>query len=452
MRFELSFPELTVKKILNLHASDKLNLNPGFQRDSVWEDKNKALLIDSILQNVPLPSILLWHEKRGHKDIYHVVDGKQRIETLIAFTKSKKAFSYDPSVVKKHNRNKDWHDIYEDIDDKVVSYKGISRNAKYLKRQFNNFPILAAVIRNANSLEDIRELFVRVNSTGMKLLPAEIRHARFLNSNLLLEAERISNLKSIKGFFIENNVFTKSHFKRMKVVEFITELMLSIKSKDVLDKKASIDAMMDSDLTDTHVKTLGKEVVSIIQYISTYISGKEYRLKTTRFRNTADLYALTFCLWKMKETSALVINDYTRSDVAFSILVDLDIQIKKHTLAHKEGTRLRALPDVARRYKKTVVSSTDSGANRRERVSIIYDLLNPVFIKKDADRLFSRDLKELLWYSTDRICTLCDPPQKIERFEDLEIDHRFAHARGGKTNSANAQIAHSKCNKAKGKG
>lgn len=449
MRFTLTFPDLTVKKILNLHASGKLNLNPGFQRASVWEDKDKALLIDSIFQNVPLPSILLWHEKKGNKNIYHVVDGKQRIETLIAFTKSNKAFSYDCSVVKKHHGNKDWGDIYEDIDDKVVSYKGICQSAKDLRRQFNKFPILAVQIENANSLEDIRELFVRVNSTGMKLHPSEIRHARFLNSMLLLEAERISTLPSIKGFFIDNKVFTKRHFNRMKVVEFITELMLSIKSNDVLDKKASIDSMMDSKLTDTQVKTLSKQVISIIDYISTYFSGKECRLKTTRFKNTADLYALAFCLWKMNYTSGLIIKDHSRSYVAYTILVDLDNQIKRYSVAYKEGKVLRALPDVERRYKKTIVSSTDSGLNRRERVSIIDDLLRPVFIKKDADRVFSRDLKELLWHSTDRICTLCR--EKILKYEDLEIDHRFAHARGGETNSANAQIAHSKCNKSKGK-
>ena len=64
----------------------------------------------------------------------------------------------------------------------------------------------------------------------------------------------------------------------------------------------------------------------------------------------------------------------------------------------------------------------------------------------------SRDLKELLWHSTNRICTWERCRKKIEKFEDLEIDHRFAHARGGKTKSANAQIIHSKCNKKKGKG
>ena len=139
MRFTLDFPLFNVNKILKLNASGCLNLSPGFQRDSVWEDKNRALLIDSVLQNVPLPSILLWHEKKGHKNIYHVVDGKQRIETLIAFTKRQTPFSYDSAEVIKHHGNKEWAEAYEGTGHEEISYKSLSNNSKYLYRQFKKF-------------------------------------------------------------------------------------------------------------------------------------------------------------------------------------------------------------------------------------------------------------------------------------------------------------------------
>lgn len=284
----------------------------------------------------------------------------------------------------------------------------------------------------------------------MKLQPSEVRHARFLNSNLLLEAERIASQKSIHAILIQNKIFTKAHLKRMKVVEFITELMLSIKSKDVLDKKSSIDEMMEANLTDLQVKRLGKEAKSIIEYIAEFISDSDNRLKTSRFKNTADLYALAFCLWKMEKATGMIIRDKIRAELVFSILVDLDKQLKRYGQAIKEGRGVRALPDVAMRYQNTIASSTDSGANRSDRVSIIKDLIEPFFVKKDADRVFSKDLKELLWHSTNnKICTLCS--RQINKFDDLEIDHRFAHAKGGKTNNANAQIAHSRCNRSKGK-
>lgn len=283
----------------------------------------------------------------------------------------------------------------------------------------------------------------------MKLSPSEVRHARFLNCKLLLEAERIASLKPIQAFFIDSKVFTKAQFKRMKVVEFITELMLSIKSNDVMDKKSSIDEMMESNITDAQVKRIGREAKSIIEYIAKFIKDDDSQLKSTRFKNTADLYALAFCLWKMMKKSGMIIKDKSRAKMTFSILVDLDKQLKRYSQAHREGRGFRALPDVTMRYQKTIASNTDSGPNRKDRVEIIDHLIGSVFIRKDVDRLFSRDLKELLWHSTDKKCTLCKC--SIDKFDDLEIDHRFAHASGGRTNSANAQIAHVKCNRAKGK-
>ena len=445
MRFNFKNEVFTVGKLLSLFKAGNLILNPGFQRDSVWEESDRALLIDSILHNVPLPSILLWHEKRGHKNIYYVVDGKQRIETLIKFSKPQLPFKYSSIKVIKQHGDKRWADVYEEFHSDEISFKSLSRPQL---KHFKSFEIPAVVIQGASEVEDIRELFVRVNSTGMKLQPSEIRHARFLNSDLLREAERIASLKSIQTILINNKIFTKAQFKRMKVVEFVTELMLSMKTGDVLDKKSSIDAMMESNLTKLQVKKLGQEAKSIIEHIAKFISDSDNRLKTTRFRNTADLYALSFCLWKMKK-SGMIIGDKARSNLAFSILVDLDIQLKRYGQAFKEGKRSKALPDIALSYQKTISSNTDSRANRSSRVEIIKSLIEPAFVKKDADRLFSRELKELLWHSsTDKKCSLCS--NQIVKFEDLEIDHRFAHAKGGKTNSANAQIAHRKCNRKKG--
>ncbi len=41
MRFTLEFPVFTVKKLLSLKKKGNLNLNPGFQRNSVWEEKTR---------------------------------------------------------------------------------------------------------------------------------------------------------------------------------------------------------------------------------------------------------------------------------------------------------------------------------------------------------------------------------------------------------------------------
>jgi hypothetical protein len=47
----------TINDIQNLFEKDQLNLEPGFQRQSVWSERDRAKLIDSILRNYPLTSL-----------------------------------------------------------------------------------------------------------------------------------------------------------------------------------------------------------------------------------------------------------------------------------------------------------------------------------------------------------------------------------------------------------
>src|SRR5688572_14782580 len=75
----------TVTDIVNLFEDDLLNLEPGFQRQSVWSERDRAKLIDSILRNYPLPAIFLYRREDDGQIIYDVIDGKQRIESILMF-------------------------------------------------------------------------------------------------------------------------------------------------------------------------------------------------------------------------------------------------------------------------------------------------------------------------------------------------------------------------------
>src|SRR5437016_11477831 len=79
----------TTKSILdiqNLYANGHLNLEPGFQRQSVWTERDRAKLIDSILRNYPLPAIFLYKRQDSGHLVFDVIDGKQRLESIFMFT------------------------------------------------------------------------------------------------------------------------------------------------------------------------------------------------------------------------------------------------------------------------------------------------------------------------------------------------------------------------------
>src|SRR4030042_3326844 len=86
-----------VNWFLDLYQNGQLDLDPSYQRRSVWTLKDRKFFLDTIFRNYPSPAIFI------HKEVdtslgrmrYHVVDGKQRLETIILFTRNDIALDRD---------------------------------------------------------------------------------------------------------------------------------------------------------------------------------------------------------------------------------------------------------------------------------------------------------------------------------------------------------------------
>lgn len=76
-----SYP-MSIGELINLHKNEELIINPDFQRYFRWSNTQKSRLIESILLGIPIPSIFLFQRDDG---IWEVVDGLQRISTLLQF-------------------------------------------------------------------------------------------------------------------------------------------------------------------------------------------------------------------------------------------------------------------------------------------------------------------------------------------------------------------------------
>ena len=74
-----------IQELVNHYQQGSLNLEPGFQRDSVWREKDRAKLNDSIIRNYPLPAIFLYRRNEDGHLVYDVIDGKQRLESIFMF-------------------------------------------------------------------------------------------------------------------------------------------------------------------------------------------------------------------------------------------------------------------------------------------------------------------------------------------------------------------------------
>ncbi|MGH7839863.1 MAG: DUF262 domain-containing protein, partial [Candidatus Binataceae bacterium] len=81
------FSEKPIHEFFSLFQTRRLNLDPGFQRKSVWTGSDRVRLIESIVTGYPLPSVFLYKRDQKGRVIYDVIDGKQRLETIFMFAK-----------------------------------------------------------------------------------------------------------------------------------------------------------------------------------------------------------------------------------------------------------------------------------------------------------------------------------------------------------------------------
>src|ERR1700722_8723413 len=73
----------------DLYKRGLLDLDPAYQRRSIWSQRFKDFFVDSVLNNYPCPAIFLYEQiSPSGTASYHVVDGKQRLLTCFEFVEN----------------------------------------------------------------------------------------------------------------------------------------------------------------------------------------------------------------------------------------------------------------------------------------------------------------------------------------------------------------------------
>ena len=192
--------------LLDLHQNNKLDLNPPYQRRSVWTRKDKQFFLDTIFRNYPSPAIFL-HKTidEGGKATYHVVDGKQRTQTILDFANDKLRIASDYGDVRLNGKK--WSSL---------------QGEQALKQRFWNYQITVEMIDVVEGTV-VNEVFDRLNRNSRKLTPQELRHAKF-DGWLITTVENEADKEEWRGL----GVATAARVKRMVDSQFISELMLVI--------------------------------------------------------------------------------------------------------------------------------------------------------------------------------------------------------------------------------
>ncbi len=417
----------TVQEIIFLYERKLLNLSPGFQRSSVWTKTDRSKLIDSIVRNYPLPSIFLYRREHEGEIIYDVIDGKQRIETILIFTGMMHGESFHARL-----------QLPDSEKEELMDWKAI--NQRKLQSCINGYRL--QVIEVQGDLSDIADFFVRINSTGKALTMAEKRNANYYNSEFLKRASALA--KKFREYFNANGIMTESQMNRMKHVELICELVVAAHHHEVGDKRTALDRVMDTkSIAGTRLDKAILQTASGLKRIKAMFPA----IRETRFGNLSDFYTLAVLVQKF-EREKLVLDDRKRNKLAWDILVMLSNGVDKLSNQLRRGDAPSESQDIFRRYTQTVREGTDKLKQRKYREGILRELLEPLFERKDSMRSFSQEQRRLLWNSTsERQCAKC---REELTWENFTIDHIDPYSKGGRTQLNNAALMCRSCNSGKG--
>ena len=70
---------MSIGELINLYRDGELDIHPEFQRFFRWSEEQKSRLIESILLDIPIPSIFVSQRDDG---VWDVIDGLRRLSTI----------------------------------------------------------------------------------------------------------------------------------------------------------------------------------------------------------------------------------------------------------------------------------------------------------------------------------------------------------------------------------
>ncbi len=156
-KIRITTKHFSMREVVDQINDGDVDLSPDFQRDYVWNEKQKTRLVESVLLGIPLPAFYFNQEADGS---YQIVDGVQRLSTISAFMANQHTLRASHlEYLKNYNGFK-----FKDLETLEV-------------RRFKSTQIVVHVIEPTTPADIKYDIFSRVNTLGSPLKAQEIRHA-----------------------------------------------------------------------------------------------------------------------------------------------------------------------------------------------------------------------------------------------------------------------------------
>jgi len=194
----------SIADFLEWNEGNLLDLSPKFQRRGVWTRAAKSFLIDTILRGKPMPKVLLTQDLIGKKNVRTVVDGQQRIRTILEFVAD--GFT----VLQAHNSDYaglEFSKLDEDTQGLILQYE-----------------IGVDLLYNV-SLADMLDIFARINTYSVTLNRQEKLNAKYLG---VFKTTAYELGHSYIDYILDGGVLTEKVVSRMGEAQLASDLLVAL--------------------------------------------------------------------------------------------------------------------------------------------------------------------------------------------------------------------------------
>jgi uncharacterized protein with ParB-like and HNH nuclease domain len=408
----------TVNWFRELNTLGLINFSPDFQRRYVWSEKQKVYLIDTLINDFSVPKIYIRQilDEKTNTNKYEVVDGQQRLTTIMNFINGEFAL-----FQKKHPKP-DFFD--EKLEGKYFNNLELTHKQKIL-----NFSMSVDLIEG--SKEEIIEMFLRLNLSNTTLNKQEILNSQYFGDFKIL-VEKITD--EFLDEFVEDKILAIASIKRMADYQLVSMLLVAqlfgITDKDKRIQKvySDYDSWEEDEARESQI-----QFRKIYNLITKNIFDGHFG--NSRFKSLNGFYSI------FEYMHEKIFKQNMTLDSSNHVLVKDTLQWLSKEMK-MDGIGL------GKEWFDLTQQGGDTSNARTQRKQILSKLLDVFFTNTDPKRAFTDEERIIAWNASLKVCGICK--NEIKEFKEYDLDHIVPHSKGGKTNLNNSQLTHSSCNRAKG--
>jgi hypothetical protein len=414
------FTDLSDSAIESLHKKfkrGKLDIQPEFQRQFVWDSKRASSLIESALLSIPIPTIYISQESDSKE---YVIDGQQRLTSFFSFIDGKfpdgREFKLSGLTVFRELNGKKYAALSDEQQDAI-----------------RDFTVRTVVFKKESNPNLKFEIFERLNTGSVSLNDQELRNCIYRGpfNSLLKELSTDRDFTFLLGL--------KNPDKRMRDVELVLRFAAFhhatyLKYKSPMKAFLNKEAEKNKDITSNEAAELRAAFKNACQIIRSMFGEHAFKRFYKGTEDDRD------GRWEPKKFNASL----------YDILMYTFAKEDKNTVHQNLDSIREALLHLMTENQEFIDSielSTSSVQAITKRFDLWRTALQEIIgIGKKEPRCFSREIKEAL-FKRNRTCALCN--QRIEEIDDSAVDHIKQYWTGGKTIPENARLTHRFCNSAR---